>query len=103
MVRQQILERGKRKVAALEERTCVAQIAKRPVRQKNEGRERDQGVGCIRVNPGQAARNIRSMRFWQRTSSSSLMSCCVAELIFLVARKFWRMMPPAARAASMAD
>src|SRR5437867_2561165 len=39
------------------------------------------------------------MSFWLRTSSSSLISCCVAEWIFLGERKWRRMSAPAARAA----
>src|SRR5205809_6014732 len=39
------------------------------------------------------------MSFWQRTSSSSLMSCCVDELIFFGDRKFARISLPAPCAA----
>ena len=42
------------------------------------------------------------MSFWQRTSSSSLMSCCVDEVIFFGERKCRRINAPAARAARTA-
>src|SRR5688572_18333439 len=52
---------------------------------------------------GKLRRNSRSIRFWQRTSSSSLMSCWVASLIFFVERRLSRMIFPAAWEAAMAD
>src|SRR5439155_20828420 len=45
---------------------------------------------------------MRSISFWQRTSSSSLMSCDVARLTRLAAWRFCRMTFPAARAARTA-
>src|SRR6266550_5248777 len=53
--------------------------------------------------PGKSFRNDRSMRFWQRTSNSSLMSCCVEEAIVLAALALARITLPAARAARMAQ
>src|SRR3954451_19102796 len=51
---------------------------------------------------GNALRKIRSIAFWQRTSSSSLISCSVAELIFFFERRLSRIILPEACAAVMA-
>src|SRR4051812_23669533 len=48
---------------------------------------------------GKALRRILSIFFWQRTSSSNLMSCSVAELIFFSERKLSRINFPEACAA----
>src|SRR6185312_629176 len=49
---------------------------------------------------GKAAWSFFSINFWQRTSSSSLMSCEVISLAFFSAVRFLIMTAPAARAAS---
>lgn len=50
---------------------------------------------------GNLARSSFSITFWQRTSSSSLMSCEVLALTFLGWRRFKRINLPAAAAARM--
>src|SRR6185369_13066833 len=48
---------------------------------------------------GKAVNRERSINFWQRTSSSSLMSWRVAEFTFFTERRLARINAPAARAA----
>jgi len=52
---------------------------------------------------GNAACSFFSINFWQRTSSSSLMSCDVISFAFFSTLRFLRMIAPAAFAASTAD
>src|ERR1700743_3789626 len=52
---------------------------------------------------GKAACSFFSINFWQRTSSSSLMSCDVISFAFFLAVRFFRMTAPAALAAAIAE